>query len=99
MDEIMIANFMVFHDLVQDERYDLWIGDEAWEVDYFLHENPEEKPGRLPDWGGPSSALELRRRRAARPHRPGEPPRMGCASSACAAARLGEYRRACAGSV
>jgi len=34
---------MVFHDLVQDERYDLWVGDEAWEVDYFLHENPEEK--------------------------------------------------------
>ena len=26
-----------------DERYDLWIGDEAWEVDYFLHENPELK--------------------------------------------------------
>ena len=24
-------------------HYDLWIGDEAWEVDYFLHENPEEK--------------------------------------------------------
>ena len=23
--------------------YDLWIGDEAWEVDYFLHENPELK--------------------------------------------------------
>jgi pimeloyl-ACP methyl ester carboxylesterase len=43
MDEIMVANFMVFHDLVQDERYDLWVGDEAWEVDYFLHENPEEK--------------------------------------------------------
>jgi predicted glycosyltransferase len=33
----------VFHDVVQDERYDLWIGDEAWEIDYFLHENPEEK--------------------------------------------------------
>jgi len=43
MDEILIANFMVFHDLVQDERYDLWVGDEAWDVDYFLHENPEEK--------------------------------------------------------
>jgi len=43
MDEIMVANFMVFHDLVQDEKYDLWVGDEAWEVDYFLHENPEEK--------------------------------------------------------
>jgi pimeloyl-ACP methyl ester carboxylesterase len=43
MDEILVANFMVFHDVVQDERYDLWIGDEAWEVDYFLHENPEQK--------------------------------------------------------
>ncbi|HMI86686.1 MAG TPA: alpha/beta fold hydrolase [Polyangiaceae bacterium] len=43
MDEIMVANFMAFHDLVQDEKYDVWVGDEAWEVDYFLHENPEEK--------------------------------------------------------
>ncbi|MFN2460641.1 MAG: alpha/beta fold hydrolase [Candidatus Velthaea sp.] len=43
MDEILIANFMVFHDLVREEPYDLWIGDEAWDVDYFLHENPEEK--------------------------------------------------------
>ena len=23
--------------------YDLWIGDEAWELDYYLHENPELK--------------------------------------------------------
>lgn len=43
MDEILIANFMVFHDLVRDEQYDLWIGDEAWELDYYLHENPEQK--------------------------------------------------------
>ena len=43
MDEILLANFMVFHDLVRDEDYDLWIGDEAWELDYYLHENPEEK--------------------------------------------------------
>jgi pimeloyl-ACP methyl ester carboxylesterase len=43
MDEIMVANFMVFHDVVEDESYDLWIGDEAWEVDYFLHQNPEQK--------------------------------------------------------
>ncbi len=43
MDEILIANFMVFHDLVREEHYDLWIGDEAWDLDYFLHENPEEK--------------------------------------------------------
>jgi pimeloyl-ACP methyl ester carboxylesterase len=43
MDEILLANFMVFHDVVRDEPYDLWIGDEAWELDYYLHENPELK--------------------------------------------------------
>jgi pimeloyl-ACP methyl ester carboxylesterase/predicted glycosyltransferase len=43
MDEILLSNFMVFHDLVRDEPYDLWIGDEAWELDYYLHENPEQK--------------------------------------------------------
>jgi len=43
MDEILAANFMVFHDLVREQRYDLWIGDEAWELDYYLHENPGEK--------------------------------------------------------
>jgi pimeloyl-ACP methyl ester carboxylesterase len=43
MDEILLSNFMVFHDLVRDEAYDLWIGDEAWELDYYLHENPEQK--------------------------------------------------------
>ena len=43
MDEILVNNFMVFHDIVRDQPYDLWIGDEAWELDHFLHENPEEK--------------------------------------------------------
>jgi pimeloyl-ACP methyl ester carboxylesterase/predicted glycosyltransferase len=43
MDEILVANYMLFHDVVNEEDYDLWIGDEAWELDYFLHENPEEK--------------------------------------------------------
>jgi pimeloyl-ACP methyl ester carboxylesterase len=43
MDEILLANFMLFHDLVRSEDYDLWIGDEAWELDYYLHENPEQK--------------------------------------------------------
>ena len=46
MDEILINNFMVFHDLVREDRYDLWVGDEAWELDYFLHENPREKRAR-----------------------------------------------------
>jgi predicted glycosyltransferase len=43
MDEILIGNFMVFLKVVRDQTYDLWIGDEAWEIDYYLHENPEEK--------------------------------------------------------
>jgi predicted glycosyltransferase len=43
MDEILLANFMLFHDVVRDDQYDLWIGDEAWELDYYLHENPDEK--------------------------------------------------------
>jgi pimeloyl-ACP methyl ester carboxylesterase/predicted glycosyltransferase len=43
MDEILVSNFMVFHDLAEAEQYDLWIGDEAWELDYYLHENPELK--------------------------------------------------------
>src|SRR5579875_588251 len=43
LDEIFCANFMVFHDLVSQEPFDVWIADEAWEVDYFLHENPELK--------------------------------------------------------
>jgi pimeloyl-ACP methyl ester carboxylesterase/predicted glycosyltransferase len=43
MDEILCANFMVFHDLVSHEKFDVWVGDEAWEIDHFLHENPELK--------------------------------------------------------
>jgi pimeloyl-ACP methyl ester carboxylesterase/predicted glycosyltransferase len=43
MDEILLANYMVFDDLVREEHYDLWIGDEAWELDHYLHENPERK--------------------------------------------------------
>jgi pimeloyl-ACP methyl ester carboxylesterase/predicted glycosyltransferase len=43
MDEILVANFMVFHDLVSERDYDLWIADEGWEIDYQLHENPEQK--------------------------------------------------------
>jgi pimeloyl-ACP methyl ester carboxylesterase/predicted glycosyltransferase len=43
MDEILLANFHVFHDVATEESYDLWIGDEAWELDYYLHENPELK--------------------------------------------------------
>jgi predicted glycosyltransferase len=43
MDEILVANFMVFHDAVEGGEYDLVIGDEAWDVDHHLFENPELK--------------------------------------------------------
>jgi pimeloyl-ACP methyl ester carboxylesterase/predicted glycosyltransferase len=43
MDEILIANFMTFTEVVDDDPPDLVIADEAWDVDYFLHENPEVK--------------------------------------------------------
>lgn len=43
MDEILVNNFMVFSDLVEEREYDAWIGDEAWDLDYFLHENPHLK--------------------------------------------------------
>ncbi len=43
MDEIMVNNFMTFTDLMEAEHYDLVIGDEAWDVDYYYHENPELK--------------------------------------------------------
>ena len=29
--------------LVRETPFDLWVGDESWEVDHFLHENPERK--------------------------------------------------------
>ena len=43
MDEILVANYMIFRDVVRDTPYDVWIGDESWDVDHFLHENPEDK--------------------------------------------------------
>src|SRR5579859_364644 len=43
MDEILCANFMVFHDVVAQERFDVWIADEGWEIDHFLHEEPDLK--------------------------------------------------------
>lgn len=43
MDEIAARNFMVLHDVLADDTYDLVVADEAAEVDHFLHENPELK--------------------------------------------------------
>ena len=45
MDEILVANFMLFQEVVEDGLYDLVIGDEAWDVDHYWHENPELKRG------------------------------------------------------
>jgi predicted glycosyltransferase len=43
MDEILLANFAVFQDVVEEGDYDLVVADEAWDVDHFWHENPELK--------------------------------------------------------
>jgi predicted glycosyltransferase len=43
MDEVLATNYLVFRDVTRAEPYDLWIGDEAWELDHYLHENPEDK--------------------------------------------------------
>jgi predicted glycosyltransferase len=43
MDEVLVNNFMVFDDLVERESFDLWLGDEAWDLDHFLHEHPDLK--------------------------------------------------------
>ena len=45
MDEILVANFMLFQEVVDDGMYDLVVGDEAWDVDHYWHENPELKRG------------------------------------------------------
>ena len=83
MDEILAANFHVFHDVVEDEQHDLVVADEGWEIDHFLHENPELKRtayawltdfvGWLPMTrrrsarGGPDGRLQRRDGRADRP--------------------------------
>ncbi|MFQ5555629.1 MAG: alpha/beta fold hydrolase [Acidimicrobiia bacterium] len=43
MDEIILSNFMLFQEVVDEGLYDVVIGDEAWDVDYYWHENPELK--------------------------------------------------------
>lgn len=43
MDEVLVSNFAVFDELLRDEHFDLVIADEAWDLDHFLHENPERK--------------------------------------------------------
>ncbi len=36
MDEIPLADYGVFRDVVRSTEYDLWIADEGWDVDYYL---------------------------------------------------------------
>jgi pimeloyl-ACP methyl ester carboxylesterase/predicted glycosyltransferase len=47
MDEVLIANFMIFQEAVEQTSYDLVIGDEAWEIDHYWHEHPELKRAAL----------------------------------------------------
>jgi len=47
MDEILIANFMVFQEVVEQQDYDLVIADEAWDVDHYWHEHPELKKAQV----------------------------------------------------
>ena len=45
MDEILVANFMIFQEVVEEGLHDLVVADEAWDVDHYWHENPELKRG------------------------------------------------------
>lgn len=45
MDEILLTNFMIFQEVVEEGLYDVVVGDEAWDVDHYWHENPELKRG------------------------------------------------------
>ena len=47
MDEVLIANFMIFQDAVEEGDYDLVIADEAWDIDHYWHEHPELKKAKL----------------------------------------------------
>lgn len=47
MDEVLIANFMIFQDAVEEGGYDLVIADEAWDIDHYWHEHPELKMSAL----------------------------------------------------
>lgn len=47
MDELLVANFHVFQEVVEQGHYDLVVADEAWDVDLFWHHNPELKRAPL----------------------------------------------------
>lgn len=47
MAEILAANFFVFQEVVETGDYDLVVGDEAWDVDHYWHEQPRAKTTRF----------------------------------------------------
>ena len=47
MDEVLIKNFMIFQDAMEQGGYDLVIADEAWDIDHYWHEHPELKKAAL----------------------------------------------------
>lgn len=47
MDEILVRNFRIFQDAVEDGGYTAVVADEAWEVDHFWHEHPQLKRASL----------------------------------------------------
>ena len=47
MDEVLIKNFMIFQDAVEQGAYDIVIADEAWDIDHYWHEHPELKKAKL----------------------------------------------------
>ena len=47
MDEVLINNFMIFQDVVDEGNYELVIADEAWDIDHYWHEHPELKRAKL----------------------------------------------------
>lgn len=47
MDEILIKNFMVFQEAVEEGGYDLVIADEAWDIDHYWHEHPDLKKSAM----------------------------------------------------
>ena len=47
MDEILIKNFMVFQEAVEEGGYDLVIADEAWDIDHYWHEHASLKKSAM----------------------------------------------------
>src|SRR5258708_14287822 len=47
MDEVLIKNFMIFQDAVEQGDYDLVVADEAWDIEHYRHEQPELKKAKL----------------------------------------------------